>query len=725
MATKIIKSLLLFTLALNVSFAYAKIIYVNNFQTGKMNEWLSDRKSSGKVEISTYQQNKTLLLKQSTFALTPINTLNYRNIRFSATLYGLSLEKSDECRAEVSIDGGKEWKVIARLTDGQDDGFTPVFGNLFLNAADNKEQVLYRLISTGGESSDSCYFDDIKVTGERTYDLQHGLYGDEKFTRQFITSEQHFSKPVQTVFFKKPRDASPVTNHFSGNLSYQGSEINKLDVIDDTFFTYVENGKSKQEQLPEFSIELIQAGDDLIPIQRGPQAAAHPYWEIMFEPGKVWDDTQDQGYSRAALPFALQEKGANCIHNGLMTFLYKSDGTISRALFQIGSETCAYFKFDMLGAIESSYTPAKLNNGKAVIAAYQKEQKNRLPTKAIAELKQHYPELDLHGIGSSNEVHASVMTTYGVVVDGVNYVSECPTRFGHYPYCDVMDLPSYSTAKSINALAYIRLMKLDAGIKGQTIAELIPACNGKQWNDVTIEHALNMSTGNYVSDGFEVDEYISLLPFFDGLTHKEKTQAACKFSRKAEPGSTWVYHTTDTYLYGTALNNYWKKKQGENADYYKDLLGPVWEQFGLSPLMQLTRRTYDERKQPYAGYGLTYHRGDIAKLASALLLNKENTETLNALFDKEELQLAMQKNENDRGLLALENIKYKHAFWALNVAEVVGCTKPVWVPFMSGFGGITVAIMPNNIVYYYFSDNHDYRWREAVKAVNTIKPLCK
>ena len=725
MDKKIIKSLLFFILVFNLSSVCAKILYKNDFQSGEMSEWLSGRKSGDKVGISSYRQNKSLLLKQSIFALTPINTIGYRNVRFSATLYGLSLEKGDECRAEVSIDGGKQWNVVASLFDGQDDGFTPVFGNLFLNDADDKEQVFYRLISTGDEANDSCYFDDIKVTGEKQYDLLHGLYGKKGFSNEFINSAKEFSNPVQTLFFEKPENAKPASNHFEGNLNYKGNEIHRLELIDDTFFYYAENGKSKRDQLPEFKIELIQSDDDLIPVQRGPQAATHPYWEIIIEPGKVWDEAQDHGYSRAVLPFALQEKGANCIHNGLMTFLYKSDGSISRTLFQIGSETCAYFKFDMLGSIKASYTPATLDNSKAVIAAYEKEQVNRLPIKSITELKQSYPNVDLKNLGSSNEVHPSVMTNYGVVVDGVNYVSDCPTRFGDYPYCDVMDLPSYSTAKSINALAYMRLMKLDPSIKGKIISKLIPTCNGTQWDDVTIEHALNMSTGNYVSDGFEVDEHISLVPFFNALTHKDKTKAACKFTRKAEPGSKWVYHTTDTYLYATALNNFWKQEQGSNVDYYDDLLGPVWDQFGLSPLMYVTRRTYDDRKQPYAGYGLTYHRGDIAKLAAALLLNEKNTETLNALFDKDELHLAMQMNENDRGLTALENIKYKHAFWAFNVAEVIGCSKPIWVPFMSGFGGITVAMMPNDIVYYYFSDNHDYRWREAIMAANKIKRLCK
>jgi hypothetical protein len=40
------------------------------------------------------------------------------------------------------------------------------------------------------------------------------------------------------------------------------------------------------------------------------------------------------------------------------------------------------------------------------------------------------------------------MTWYGVVVNGVNYLGGCQTRFGIYPYCESMRATSYSTAKS-------------------------------------------------------------------------------------------------------------------------------------------------------------------------------------------------------------------------------------------------------------------------------------
>ena len=50
---------------------------------------------------------------------------------------------------------------------------------------------------------------------------------------------------------------------------------------------------------------------------------------------------------------------------------------------------------------------------------------------------------------------------YGLVVDGVRYASACATRHGDYPYCEVLDLPSYSTAKSVvGAVGLMRLEKL-------------------------------------------------------------------------------------------------------------------------------------------------------------------------------------------------------------------------------------------------------------------------
>ena len=56
-------------------------------------------------------------------------------------------------------------------------------------------------------------------------------------------------------------------------------------------------------------------------------------------------------------PFALVEINANCVHNGVLGFLYRADGRISKAAYQVSSETCAYFKADLWGLLIASYTP--------------------------------------------------------------------------------------------------------------------------------------------------------------------------------------------------------------------------------------------------------------------------------------------------------------------------------------------------------------------------------
>ena len=75
---------------------------------------------------------------------------------------------------------------------------------------------------------------------------------------------------------------------------------------------------------------------------------------------------------------------------------------------------------------------------------------------------------------------------YGLVVGGVNYLSACDTRSGAYPYCDVIDLPSYSLAKSVfAAAALMRLELLQPGASAQRISAHVPECATPAWNGVT------------------------------------------------------------------------------------------------------------------------------------------------------------------------------------------------------------------------------------------------
>jgi len=58
------------------------------------------------------------------------------------------------------------------------------------------------------------------------------------------------------------------------------------------------------------------------------------------------------------------------------------------------------------------------------------------------------------------------------------------------------------------------------------------------------------------------------------------------------------------------------------------------------------------------------------------------------------------------------------------VKEYIGCPHAVWIPFLSGYGGISVALFPNNSVYYVFSDGGHFEWAKAAVESNNIRRYC-
>lgn len=722
--------------------SFAGIILNEGFEDKNAQRWSSDRQSRKNIQLNYFDANTTLKIKQGGFAALNVDTSGFKNVRIAATAYGTSLEGNEQCKVEISSDKNPSWRTITSLANGSDDGFSPATGVIYDAKADDNAKLIVRLSLNGDSNNDQCFFDNIQVRGESIYPLT--LPQGQSLNASLFNTAESFQHPLSYQYFSPQKGALTASNKWPGTLSLNNNQKMSVDIIEDTFAYQADYSNNEITQFPKFTAEFVQYGDRLIPKQRGAQAGEHTHWEVIFETGKIWDQQGDQGFSRAALPFALQQKGANCIHNGVMTFLYKENGEISRSLMQIGSETCSYFKFDAWASLTPQLSNLQFSNTQSsntqlhqdadavqhllskqsIIKQYQQELAQRLPIKAISELKTQYPQVSLKQIGSTNEVHPSSMTAYGMVAGGVHYVSECITRFGAYPFCDELVLPSYSTAKSITGLAYLAAIKRYPEFKGMSIASLVPQCSNSSWESVTVEDALNMTTGHYVNSGYEVDEYQSMSNFFDANTHAEKIDAACAFASQILAGKKWVYHTSDTYLFATALQNFWQQKNGAKSDYYEGLMLPLWKKIGLGPLLDHSRRSYDKRRQVYAGYGLTYHRNDIAKLAQHLLPNTKTLLELGENLDAQELAKALQMNGGNFGVNAAKNTNYQHAFWAWNAQSVLSCEQEVWIPFMSGFGGITVAMLPNNTVYYYFSDDHNYLWRDAVLQANAISPLC-
>ncbi len=550
--------------------------------------------------------------------------------------------------------------------------------------------------------------------------------GHPVLSLEFLRGNESLQRPLPTAAFA-PRVAGLPANRLEGRLTLDFSSAeSRMEVLQDLFGRAGE-AEPALKVLPAISLELVQEGNELIPVIRGRQIVTDAPWEWVFEAGQAWDEAEDSGWTRASLPFALVQRNANCTHNGLLSFLFKSDGAVSRVAYQIGSETCFYFQANFWGLANARYEPGKVDEKHRVLTNYREELAARLPVQPIENLVNAYPDAKP---GQFRLHEADEVTTYGFVIDGIHYSGGCMTRFGNYPYCQSIILPSYSLAKTIFAgTVYMQLEQLFPGIGQALVTDYVPECRGdERWTGVTLQHLLDMSTGNYRSTVDQKDEFFSYEgPMFSEETHAARIADACTlFPRSSDPGSTWVYHTSDTYIAGTLMNAWLRQHLGPQTDIFNDLLVKrVLAPLSFSPVMQNGMRTYDETAQPFTGYGLFLLPDDIARFA-LFLLTSEGRVRGEQVLDPKQLAAALQRDPGDPGMQAgSENLRYNNGMWAANILPPGTCSPDVWLPFMSGYGGISVVLMPNNSIYYVFSDGAHFKWAEAAAESNKLKPFCE
>ncbi len=719
-----------------------------DFQDGSTSGWTA--LGSADVRLSREQGNISLRLSAGAAAFTRFSATGFRQVVVTLAFAGQHLGATDGCVAELSADREHSWIDAARLYPGQDDGETLHRNGALLAPLTDAGQVILRLRNTATDPRAVCWADDIRV--EATPMLSGEQAVASAATRRVLTASDlgigasgaaspaagAAAGPWPMSAFALPDDARAPRQVFEGHLQLlaqrPGAGFRVL--LDRYGYAAAASNRAPDSDrapalhLPAFDFEFIQSGDALIPLQRGAIESEDPQWEFILEPGKVWQESGDSDYSRASLPFALEERNANCMHNGVLTFLFRGDGALSDVAYEIGQETCSYFQFDAWGRVAARFVPGAVKDRQGVLARYADELAHRMPSRPIGTLAVDHPGADPNRFGSPAEVPAASMTLYGVMVDGVNYIGGCQTRFGSYPYCGQLDLPSYSLAKSlVGGLLSMRMALLYPGVMDARISDFVPECTPADgWQQVTFANVLDMASGHFQSSDFEVDEDApQFRGFLDAEDHAGKLAFACRqYPLRARPGSVWVYHTSDTYLLGTALSAYYRRLQGPQADLFEQQwVEQLWAPLHLSPAVAVPRRTRGAVRQPFTGYGLTLQADDVAKLA-AFINGGDGRLDGEQRLDRRLLDAALQRDAAQRGLATpVKDLRYQHGFWAWNAQSSLGCRDPVWIPFMSGFGGITVALMPNGIDYYYFSDGNVLSWARAAAEADRMRPFCR
>lgn len=558
------------------------------------------------------------------------------------------------------------------------------------------------------------------------------LTGSGVTNRSFLTAAELSShrSPSGTVAydaFALPAEATKPKHTFEGTLTLNDTATSgSFTAIKDPY-GYATIPALKH--LPPISVQLVQNGSHLIPAVRGVQYTGSPYWNLAVGTGRAWSEKHDRGQTRASLPFSLIERNANCVHNGMLTFLFAKK-SISDVRYQITSETCQYFQFDLWGQADASYTPGGVTGAEDLRTAYATEVADRLPTKPISTLATDYPEAGLNLAAFGGGITPSALSTFGFVYDGVNYVGDCPTRQGPYPFCNQMLLPSYSTAKSaFGGMALMHLaQEYGTDVTEELLQDHIDGASSPAWDGVTINNALDMATGNYASADYEADEAgPTMSSFFLAESYDDKLAAAFSFPRKAPPGSVWNYHTSDTFLATRAMDGVLIDHEGADSEIFEMLRDEVLEPAKVGPDSLTTLRTGNSTSgSPFGGYGMFWTQDDIAKVAKLLIVD-DGVAGGNQVLHPGLLDATMQRDPEDRGLVTSGSIPfhYNNGFWArdFTIADNPAYSSPFSVPFMSGFGGITVALMPNGSSYYVFGDNNEFAWTGAVAESNKLAPM--
>ena len=513
--------------------------------------------------------------------------------------------------------------------------------------------------------------------------------------------------------FKKPMGVEEFQGTLQGSLESSMIPVEyKFKIIEDTFG--INKNFKPLSKLPALSLNFSIEGSKFIPDSSALRATQNFLWDIQYGVGEVWYD--DFGNIRTSFPFSLIQKNQNCVHNGIILFDMTEGGEISNMVYQIASETCGWFRFNLIGSAEISLTNS-LNLNAEKIQDYKDWKASTIPLKALSTLGESYKDL-----GSVKEVLSENMTVFGFYDGESHYRGGCMTRKGRYPYCSELLIPSFSLAKSIFASNAMSMLEMDfPNIKNLFISDYVPECSSKKWRSVTFENALDMATGQYkYKNYYSEDWYLEQEGYFKNFTHKDKIKSACNFFKKQiNPGIKLSYHSSDTYILGTALNQFYKENVSSEGDIYYDLLLPLWNSLELSDALNEIRRSLDNAQQPYAEMGMFMLSDDVVKIGKYFLDIRRTVEE-GIMFE------ALQKNANDRGLVAINNLLYYNkGFWVKRFSgNKFGCSSDVWIPFMSGTGGITLVLLPNNTLYYYFSDGDEYEWDRAVEFANNLRPFC-
>jgi hypothetical protein len=466
---------------------------------------------------------------------------------------------------------------------------------------------------------------------------------------------------------------------------------------------------------PGVAITFFTHNRDLVPVTQdvirvGTRNHGRSYWDIIVQPGRVWSEPGEDGWSRAGFPFALVNSLEGETHNGLATFLYKY-GRVSNLRFQVVQQTAPYYvkdDFVAAGLVPATFSPAAIAGLSELRRDYERERAASVPIASWGELAAKVGIARLANFDGAMPAEDIVLS--GLDYQGMFYLKECRSAGGPLPWCDRARFGVWSVTKVLaNETALLRLAeKFGPSVFDRKISDFIPeAARYPGWSDVRFEDAINMATGigngstqskpNDASDGYLDASYPA---WYEARSTRQKLTAMLRDGRVYPWGPNRVtrYRDQDMFILGIAMDRFLKSKEGPAANIWSMLEQEVFAPIGIHRAP--TNRTIEadgSPGDPLMAYGYYPTIGDMVLIAR---LYQDGGKRGNKQILYAPRVRALLAGPNPRGFPTGEHLpagetSYIHAFWVTSYATSNECR--VFYPRMIGWGGNIVALMPGGV----------------------------
>ncbi|NQZ86183.1 MAG: serine hydrolase [Colwellia sp.] len=550
--------------------------------------------------------------------------------------------------------------------------------------------------------------------------------------RKWLTSEElqslNLSKnsAYHNSYFMPIGDFKPAIHAINDTLTITSGTLSGFpSQFDDNF---------QANLFPSISFHVLSHNGYLVPSNREIiiPSGKNKQWRVILSPGKVWSESTDNGMSRASFPFALVDRSWNNTLNGIATFLFDQN-TVSNIRLQIVQHTSSGFSHEGAATLSLSRLNTELTDIDVVTQEFDNELAQLLPTKPWDELTNNYPNIDFESF--NDNLKPTDISATAIWQNNTLYMQSCKTLYGDFPYCQFMRHGIFSATKSsvgAVSLAFLTQRYGEEILQYKIIDYVDFNAPHNGWDNVTFIDLLNMAAGigNHDQDPLSTDYHAdeNKEPMGDWSRAKSAlnklTIATQQYQNFPwEPGEIFRYNTTHSFILSAAMDGL--VRQRENSGLWQLLLTEVYQPIGISHLpMMHTTESSNTPSLPVIGIGLYPTVDETIKIAILLhneglhngiqILNKEVTRSMLYRTDDHGFNVVHENNQYGEG-------KYHLSFWGTPFAQD-GCFAQV--PFMNGYGGNLIGILPNGVITLRFADAQNYKTLPMIEVASQLTSYC-